>query len=168
MIELIFRRKSRTLTYPMPQGPIMIEAFSEVRNELNGQRPDLSRLPDVETGCNQDRSPGPVVMPRVFPLGTFNVLGVEATDNQWMEPFKIITDAHQPVPIYTTKPDGTYGEPTGEWFDDWCYWVHFANGSGHTDGCTGIVQKPDLLDLAQAVKNALDSGIPVVITCLDE
>lgn len=168
MIEVIFRRKSRTLTYPMPQGPVTIEAFSEVRNELNGDRPDPSRLPDIETGCNQDRSPGPVVMPRPFPLGTWPIMGVELTDNEWMKPKKIITGAHQSIPVFSTKPDGTYGSWTGQMFDDWCYWVHFCNGSQHTDGCSAIEQLQDFLDFCQAIENALASGITCSITCLDE
>lgn len=152
----------------MPQGPVTIGAFSEVRNELNGERPDPSRIPDIETGCNEDRSPGPVVMPRPFPLGTWPILGVEATANQWMQPNKIITGAHQPVPIYGTLPHGVYGDPTGDTFDDWCYWIHYCNGSHHTDGCCGVELLADFLAFCEAIENALASGIPCSITCLDE
>lgn len=174
MIEVLFKRKSRTLSWPVPSGTRTVEAFSEVRNELNGKRPDPARLPDVETGLKRDRSKGPVVMPRPFPVGTWKILGVEdvvpgTPGARWMQPVKVITDAHQLVDIWSTRNDtGQYHENTGEKFDDWCYWIHFANGSHHTDGCVGQTILQAQLDFAQMVRNALAQKIPITLKCTDE
>lgn len=168
MISVIFRRVSENLSWPIPGGTRTIPAFSRVRNELNNERPDPSRLPDVEKGVSHARTVGPVVMPRPFPLGTFDIYGIEASAEQWTKPRKVLTRAHQPVPIYKTDASGQYAGPTGEMFDDWAYWIHFCNGSSHTDGCIGIEKFQDSVDFIDMVDRALKTGIPIQIICIDE
>ncbi len=168
MISVIFRRKSETLTWPVPGGERTIPAFSRVRNELNGKRPDPARLPDIERGVSAALTVGPVVMPRPYPLGSWLIYAAEPTDNQWMRPLKIKTRATQPVPVWNLKSDGSYGSDTGKTFEDWGYWIHFCNGSHTTDGCIGIVNSSDLAEFAAMVKNALESAIPIQVVAVDE
>lgn len=168
MITVIFRRITGTLTWPIPGGSRSVPAFSRVRNELNKKRPDPGRLPDVETGVSSTRTSGPVVMPRPFPLGTFEIYGIEESSQKWTQPKKILTRAHQPVPIWSLDDKGQYKSQTGAMFDDWAYWIHFCNGSKHTDGCIGVVSLQDFLDFADMVQKALFSKIPIQVICVDE
>jgi hypothetical protein len=167
MIDVIFRRKSETMTWPVPGGWRTVPAFSRVRNELNGKRPDPTRLPDLETGITAGLNTGPVVMPRPFPLGAWQIYAVELSDNKWMKPVKIKTRATQHVQVWSLR-NGQYDQPTGETFSDWGYWIHFCNGSHTTDGCIGMVSLDDMKDLAAMVKNALDSAIPIQVVAVDE
>lgn len=168
MITVTFRRVSEHLSWPIPGGVRTVPAFSRVRNELNGERPDPSQLPDIEHGVSKDRTIGPVVMPRPFPLGTWQIYGIEASIDKWTAPRKVLTRAHQPVPIYKLDAKGQYAGPTGEFFDDWAYWIHFCNGSTHTDGCIGIAMAGDAEEFIDMVDRALKSGIPIQITAVDE
>lgn len=168
MITVLFRRVSENLSWPIPGGIQTVPAFSRVRNELNGERPDPSRLPDIERGVSVSRTLGPVVMPRPFPLGTWEIYGIEASTDLWTKPRKVLTRAHQPVPIWRLNAKGEYDSPTGYFFDDWAYWWHWANGSHHTDGCGGIERYQDSVDFIDMVDRALKSNIPIQITCIDE
>lgn len=168
MISVLFNRKQRTLEWDVPGGRRVVEAFSEVRNELNGKRPDPARLPDTETGVSAGLTTGPVVMPRPYPAGTWQIYVAEATENKWMNPVKIKTRATQLVPVWSTKLDGSYDKPTGTMFSDWGYWIHFANGSHHTDGCIGVVRLEDFKDFLAMVRNALAEGIPIQVVAVSE
>lgn len=168
MITVVFRRVSENLSWPVPGGTRTVPAFSRVRNELNKERPDSGQLPDVETAVSQSRTVGPVVMPRPFPLGSWPIYAIEASAAQWTKPRKVLTRAHQPVPVWKLNDKGQYDSPTGTVFDDWGYWIHFCNGSSHTDGCIGVANLQDFLDFSVMVDNALKSGIPIQVTCVDE
>ena len=137
-----------------------ISAFSKVRNELNGERL-LYDPRDVEYSENEDGSRGRPVMPRPFPLGSWTITGIEATNELWLKPWKLITDAHQTLEVWALKPDGSYdgkafemvddGEGgqkkvlTGETIEDYGYRSHYDNGSTHTDGCIGQKAEADIL-----------------------
>jgi hypothetical protein len=169
MIEVIFRRVSSTLSWPVPGGSRTIAAFSKVRNELNGERPDPSQLPDTETGVTMARTVGPVVMPRAFPIGSWPISGTEKSTEKWTSPLKVLTRAHQPVDVWETDAlTGNYTVKNGAQFDDWAYWIHFCNGSHHTDGCIGVVNLSEFQEFAAMVQNALSSGIPIQVTAVDE
>ena len=145
-MRLEFSYKSSSLRVLEDDGSVSrsIAAFSVVRNELNGERPDSTKLPDVVYSENQDGAQGLPVMPRSFPIGTWNVTGYEPTSEQWLKPIKLITDAHQSLDIWALNPDGSYDKPTGQKIDDFGYRIHFANGSHHTDGCIGSETEDDI------------------------
>ena len=168
MITVTFRRVTGSLSWPIPSGSRSVPAFSRVRNELNKERPDPANLPDVETGVSSARTVGPVVMPRPFPLGTFAIYGIEASNQKWTQPKKVLTKAHQSVPVWKLNDKGEYDSPAGTMFDDWGYWIHYCNGSSHTDGCIGVVSLQDFLDFSDMVSKAISNGIPIQITGVDE
>jgi len=168
VIEVIFNRKARTLTWPVPGGSRTVEAFSEVRNELNGERPDPSRLPDIEHGIKSDRSVGPVVMPRPYPPGTFDIYGIETSAEQLTSPAKVLTSGNQWLDVWNVdQVTGQYAGKQGSQFSDWGYWIHFCNGSHHTDGCIGVVNLAEFKEFLAMVQNALDDGIPISVTCIE-
>jgi len=148
-MRLIFSRSDGMLSLNDDQGELIRElaAFSIVRNELNGERPDPSRLPDIFYSQNADGSQGKPTMPRPFPIGSWLVPGSARTDEQWLKPVKLITNAHQRLDVWKLKNDGTYDCQSGETIEDYGYRVHFANGSHHTDGCIGLVNLDDMLYL---------------------
>jgi hypothetical protein len=152
-MRLIFSYGSGKLSVLDDAGTTVkqIAAFSAVRNEQNGERPDSSQLPDVEHSENADGSGGPPVMPRPFPLGEWTVSGFVKTAEKWLQPIKLITDAHQTLDVWALKDDGEYDEPNGETVEDYGYRIHFANGSHHTDGCIGLSLQADIEWLAANV-----------------
>lgn len=168
MIEVQFKRAARSLSWPVPGGSRTVEAFSDVRNELNGKRPDPSRLPDVVRGIKKDRTRGPVVMPRPYPTGSWEIYGVELSTDKWTSPAKILTRANQWLDVWSVDPiTGQYMQKSGAQFSDWCYWIHYANGSHWTEGCIGVVSLDDFKEFWRMVQIALDSRIPLSITALE-
>ncbi len=168
MIEVQFKCAARALSWPVPGGSRTVEAFSDVRNELNGKRPDPSRLPDEVRGITKARTHGPVVMPRPYPTGSWEIYGVELSADKWTSPAKILTRANQWLDTWSVDPiTGQYTQKSGAQFSDWCYWIHYANRSHWTDGCIGVASLADFKEFWRMVQNALDSSIPISITTLD-
>jgi len=168
-MEFVFKRKKGLLGIPVASGTRWVPAYSRVRNEINGERPDPKQLPDIEHSFRQNRTVGEIVMPRPYPLGTFKIYGLEASSERWTGPMKILTDAHQPLPVWKLKPTGEYDCPTGEMIEDWCYWAHYGNGSYHTDGCIGIVNLIDLNTATLLIQDFLKNYKGIIqITAVDE
>ena len=154
---LTFSRKNRTLvmdgleTHTFP-------AFSEVRNELTGERPDPSRLPDVEYSMPLGSGERLPVMPRTFPEGSWDIFEARQTDEKWLQPVKLMTNAHQKLNVWKLGSGGNYESQTDELVDDSGYRVHYCNGSHHTDGCIGLESLEDMKYLATVVQDALTNN----------
>ena len=154
-MKLTFSHSLERLTLFNDDGVIMrnIWAASHVRNELDKSRPDASSLPDVVYSFNADRSTGKPYMPRPFPLGIWSITSHEPTTEKWLQPVKLVTDAHQVLPIWALTGAGLYDHATTDMTDVWGYAIHYCNGSVHTDGCIGIKDLGDMLWLVAQIES---------------
>lgn len=146
-MKATFTYGTGTLVFTDDEGALLrsISAFSRVRNELNGGRPLPFKPDDVEHSETEDGSQGLPVMPRDFPRGSWTITGIEATNEMWLKPWKLITDAHQELDVYKLDAGGCYAGKSGQKVEDYGYRIHFCNGSTHTDGCIGQENAADIL-----------------------
>jgi hypothetical protein len=160
-MKLTWARDASILQY----GDKSIRVVCDVRNELNGER-----LPSEHPVYSEkaDGSQGLPFMPRPFPLGEWKVLAVLPKTSPYEAPEFISTDAHQPVPVYDIVEDQTdshgvhYGNPTGEYIEDFGYGLHNSTSST-TLGCGRIVENQDRADLTAAIRAAMDAGEAVIL-----
>jgi hypothetical protein len=124
---------------------------SDVRNEINARR-RLHESAEVRYGVLTDRTRGPAYMPRAFPLGTFAITDIEIIADQDSDfyPVKIMTDATQRLEEWILDDDGGYDRPSGRYFVDAGYHLHFDPHSRTTLGCgrVGTVSPAQILRLA--------------------
>jgi hypothetical protein len=106
----------------------------DVRNELNGRRRlhDKKEVVNVVTASGKYGAP---YMPRRFPKGFWEITAIEETGNPVFAPFKIKTNAHQPVETWALDSEGGYDRKTGGVAEDYGYYLHWSKSSMTTLGC---------------------------------
>lgn len=147
-----------------------IQAWSVVRNELNGTRPRAGS-PDVCYSILRDGRLGPPTMPRPFPLGEWAVTGIIphlALDEHgrplepYLYPFFIATDAWQLVDEWALDAQGYYDSKTGRKIEDGAYGLHFSS-SYTTTGCARVGSELDLRWLVDQIHPRLVDGERIVL-----
>ena len=132
-------------------GTWYADVSCDVRNELNGRRPNPNKKPSLEvvhaiTKSNEETNLA--VMPRQFPNGIWKITKIEPRTDGYRAPFIIFTDAWQVLNLWRTGPDGGYLEKTNTLVNDYIYGLHFSM-SNTTQGCIKI---HDIMALRQLVK----------------
>ena len=152
-----------TLIWTRDAGTLRVDgtAFdvtSIVRNEVNGWR-KLHDPKEVIHAVMQDRTPGPPVMPRPFPLGEWDITGIDFFDDPSSDfyPVKILTNANQPLNVWELDLDGGYASMTNKKVIDWGYWLHWISWSTTTQGCGKVGDKSpaQILRLASIIYDAV-------------
>ena len=139
---------------------IPIECSCNVRNELNGKRPKPDRNPRDEVVMSiPDGEP---VMPRMFPVGEWNVYMPKPKTSPYLAPYFIPTDAVAHLPIWVLDEDGMYEYQSEVTIRDIGYGLHYSTGDT-TWGCIKIKYRSALMKLAQDIELALMSGDTVKI-----
>lgn len=129
-------RDGGLLWYELPDGSkVEIHVVSPVRNETNGLR-SLDSKPVYTEGANGSK--GRPYMPRPFPKGDWNIVAVLPKTDPYEAPAFISTDAHQAMPVWRLKADGTYDAATEELVQDYGYGIHDST-SNTTLGCGRIL-----------------------------
>ena len=138
---------------------VHFDIASVVRNELNGRR-RLHDKKEVVRVVNKERTWGSAYMPRPFPAGKWEVTGIHETIDRNFAPVKILTDAHQKVEVWALDKSGGYEKGTGEFVDDWGYYLHFAAASRTTLGCGRVGNDSDkqVRLLAKMIQEAWGNG----------
>jgi hypothetical protein len=137
---------------------------------------------EVAYSVNADRSRGFPYMPRPFPRGLWRVTGVEWTGGEdprtkdrnapyrvnpyW--PVKILTDAHQRLPVWKLDGEGGYERETDALIEDWGYALHYGNGSLSTLGCGNIATAEQAGLLGKLVEGALRGGEEIQLEVIYE
>jgi hypothetical protein len=119
-----------------------------VRNELNGWR-----KPNQVVRSIPHNNP---VYPRQFPKGTWNIYGVQYTDDAEYAPVKIKTNAFQMLPIWDLDDKGNYKSKTTEYIRDEAYWLHYSEGSSTTLGCIRLNSAHDAIQIAEIIEKQLE------------
>jgi len=140
-MELVYSASNRVILMAGRE----IKAWSKVRNEINGYRPNPDRVkagnPDTFRITRADGSLGPVSMPKPFPIGEWNITGIvshpDKNKDGYLYPYYIATDAHQPLEIWETDENGFYVRGTGEFEEDYFYGAHFSTNDW-TQGCIRV------------------------------
>jgi len=131
-----------------------------VRTAQNGLRPLHNPL-QVHVSTNADGSDGKPVMPAVFPSGMWNVIDVVPGNNGDLGPVVIRTDAHQGLRVWTLDAAGGYDHETLEVVEDWGYELHAdldPRDGIYSVGCMHAMDSDTILEIAAAVRAALDDG----------
>lgn len=138
-----------------------IPASCIVRNELNGRR-----MPDQVVHIeNKDGSAGPPYQPRVFPCGSWHVLGASPREDPYLAPYFISTDAWQLVDEWRVDDNGRYRDPVGQ-MPDYGYGLHTST-SPTTLGCIKIQRRADLLELVRECRAAWMRGESVELEVIN-
>jgi hypothetical protein len=130
---------------------------------------------------NEDGTLGHPYMPRIFPMGLWNVTVVLAVDeakdpNGYEYPFFIATDAWQWVDVWSVKQEhelmydhislvsgqGVAGGQMPLMVKDYGYGIHFSK-SEWTLGCEKVLSLVDLMWLADEVRAALPGGLKLLV-----
>jgi len=101
-------------------------------------------------------------MPKGFPAGVWKVGMPVAKSNPYLAPYFIPTDAWQNVTEWALDADGSYKAPTSRQVRDTGYGIHFSTSST-TLGCLKVINRSDLLTLAQLVAGKLSKGESVTL-----
>ena len=138
-----------------------IKADSIVRNELNGKRHlhDPSQVVHAMTADPYKKYP---VMPRSFPIGSWNVYRPRAREDRYLAPYFIPTDAEQYLPVWELDENGGYDHATAEHVLDLGYGVHFSI-SRTTVGCIRIHREDELFWLVAKINKILDAREPITL-----
>lgn len=86
---------------------------------------------------------GPPYMPRKFPLGEWEIIGIEYTSSPDFAPIKIKTNAHQLVHAWALDANGGYDHELPDTIDDSGYHLHWCEGSSATLGCGRVGTNTD-------------------------
>lgn len=148
-----------------------IMVWSHVRNEINGKRPKKG-MRDVVYTEKKDGSRGVPYMPRPFPLGSWNILGIvdHQTPNDqetgYLYPYFIRTDAWQMVDEWEIDQQGFYLRMTGRQVADYGYGLHWAEKSSTTLGCGRVDTKDHLLFIVEELRELFKHSktIPLQVT----
>lgn len=131
----------------------IIKCSCEVRNELNGRRGGnqiIRSIPD-----------GRPYMPRIFPVGEWNVSQPEArtlSADRDKYPWYIPTDAWQMLPEWSLDPEGRYYRPTDRMVRDSGYGLHWCIWSKTTLGCIRIASMGEVELLVTMISAALKNN----------
>lgn len=128
-------------------GDKIYKATCPVRNELNGER-SFKFLP--RTFPAKSGEIRKFYQPRKFPTGSWEVTGLEWTEDPTYAPVKIKTNAVRAVFVYDGK-----NEVIGIQ-EDSCYHIHFGVNSLTTHGCIRANSAEDAEEQAKMIKSYLD------------
>jgi hypothetical protein len=137
---------------------------SDVRNELNGKR----RLHDKQEVVNivtAEGKYGEAYMPRPFPRGVWKITAVEESRNPVFAPYKIKTNAHQTVDVWTLDANGGYDKKSGKSAEDYGYYLHWSEFSRTTLGCgrVGNDTSYQVILLVELIKAAWNEKTAVLL-----
>ena len=121
---------------------LMIPCSCNVRNEINGKR-GMDEI--VKTMPN-----GHAYMPRVFPVGVWEVGFPIPRYSKELAPYFIPTNAWQMLPIWNVKGN-SYVSPSDVTDKDTAYGIHYSEFQ-NTLGCIKVRNMPDLIELVKAIK----------------
>lgn len=127
-----------------------------VRNELNG----LRKPREIVKTTPREGGVGVPYMPRRFPVGEWHIINIVPKSGPYMAPYFIATSAWQMVDEWEVK-DGAYVKPIGD-AADFGYGLHCST-SNTTLGCIRIINRKDLGDLIEAIKECWKKGESVTI-----
>ena len=126
-----------------------------VRNEINEER-ELHDPDEVIYTFPLNRYDKSLpYMPRSFPLGSWKITGFEYTDQDYLKPLKILTNATQLVPIWKLDKNGGYNFAAGNVQFDFCYWLHYWEGRT-TTGCGRFDKIYELENFLEIIKPYLN------------
>lgn len=159
-MKVIYDRDKSVLSF----GEIIFNVTNIVRNEINPYA--VRRLHDpleVRYTVTAGREKGDPYMPRQFPLGSWEITGVEwyavsGFDKSEYGLVRIRTNAHQKVQTWTLDKKGGYDKPTGFYVEDYGYLFHFAPNSNTTLGCGRVATQEQANKFAQLCQDALHDG----------
>jgi len=153
-MKIIWKRDAGDLVY---QG-IHFNVWCKVRNEIDLMY--VRRLHDpkevIYAIVNGQKTTYPY-MPRKFPIGTWEIIGIEASTDPIFAPFKIRTNADQLVETWTLDEKGGYDKPTGKKVLDGGYLLHCSN-SMTTHGCGRVETEKQVKKLAGLIASELARG----------
>jgi hypothetical protein len=137
---------------------------SDVRNELNGRR-RLHDPDEVKHIVTADGRWGDAYMPRPFPVGQWEVVGIEETSSPEFAPIKIKTNAHQKVERWNLDGRGGYEKASGVFVEDYGYHLHWSEHSKTTLGCgrVGTFHAREVVELAKMIQAAWRKGETVFL-----
>jgi hypothetical protein len=152
METVTWRRKDGYLTFDNQK----IDCWSQVRNELNGLRPNKKKT----DGDVFFTYPGSVAsMPRPFPSGTWRITGIvphkDKAKDPYLYPYFIATNAFQMLDEWELDDSGGYVKKTGKRIKDTAYGLHFST-SYWTQGCIRIADEKDLLFMVSRIKEEIE------------
>ena len=128
---------------------------SVVRNEINEER-ELHNPDDVIYTFPLNRYDKSLpYMPRRFPEGSWKITGYEYTDQEYLKPLKIFTNATQLVPIWYLDKSGGYSLSAGNVQFDFGYWFHYWGGRT-TTGCGRFDTIHEIENFFEIIKPYLD------------
>jgi hypothetical protein len=115
-----------------------------VRNEVNG----LRAMNEVVYSVKSDGSQGPAIMPRTFPVGTWELKMPAPRSNPLLAPYFIPTTAWQVLDEWEVENRGTASQPemwyvqkTGRQVQDFAYGIHCSTAH-ESWGCIHVVDDP--------------------------
>ena len=154
MLYLEWSRNDRQIK--VIQGPLIwyMDVSCVVRNELNGWRPNPSKDPKKEVvyGITEKNILTDIpVMPRQFPIGKWQITGVEPRYQEDRKPFVIITNAHQELDVWELGKNGGYKKNTNRSFNDWQYYIHCSIWNT-TQGCVKAMDIDQLMRLITQIR----------------
>ena len=128
---------------------------SFVRNEINGERVLRDKKDVIFTFPHNRYDKSLPYMPRRFPEGSWKITGYEYTDQDYLKPVKIFTDATQIVPIWKLDKNGGYAYAAGNVQFDYGYWFHYWGGRT-TLGCGRFDEILEIENFIEIIKPYLD------------
>lgn len=128
---------------------------SIVRNEINEERALHDKREVIYTFPLNRYDKSLPYMPRRFPPGNWKITGYEYTDQKYLEPLKIFTDATQIVPIWELDQNGGYKCAAGNVQFDFGYWFHYWEGRT-TTGCGRFDVISEIENFMEIIKPYLD------------
>ena len=135
---------------------------NRVRNEINKLRKLHSQKEVVRAIIGGMW--GPPYMPRQFPKGEWNIVGIEYTKNPEFAPIKIKTDAWQNVQVWALDSNGGYDHVIPDKFvEDSGYHLHWAQFSRTTLGCGRVETENEVRRLAELIEPVLKHGEKVIL-----
>jgi hypothetical protein len=143
MIQITVSKVDGVAGFPNPimtafGKPVPYTCF--VRNEVNG----LRGMNEVVYAVNADGSKGVPVMPRIFPVGTWELKMPALRSDPLLAPYFIPTTAWQFVDEWEVENrDGVawYTKPSGRKVKDFAYGLHCSTAR-ESWGCIHIVDDP--------------------------
>jgi hypothetical protein len=142
-------------------GPAKYSCWNYVRTLKDKTRFSNQVVRSVPSGQPYD--------PHHFPAGVWDIIGVrwqnvENFDVNTYGPCKIITTAHQMVPVWELDEEGDYKceSPELKEVDDTAYWLHFSK-SNTTLGCIHLASASDAQKIGKFVEDTLWSGEKIQI-----
>lgn len=148
-------------------GGKLFTCTNRVRNEIDPSAVRRLHDPAEVRYAIVNGQKGPPYMPRKFPRGMWNIIGIELIADYHSDfwPIKIRTNAHQMVHTWALDVKGGYDHPLPDVVDDGGYHFHWDRWSRSTLGCgrVGIDDDSQIRDLAKVYQQAIANGEKVQV-----